>query len=267
MPENRINIRFCIQFLIKISRITLISKRKLIAKVIETVINRRCRKHQHLSFHARFNHPVHKSHISVFFFTATAVCTVAVTEIMALVNNDQIIVSPVNTIYRKPYYSITAVTREVCVIQNIVAQTILYKRVIDQISSVCHPVFGQLLRTKHKDIFVSAFIVFDHCEGSESLTKSDAVSQDAAVILFQLIDNGKCSILLKIEQLIPYHAILKASGFIRQNILRDIFQKLIEDVVERHKIDEFRCIFLINCGNHFNDFLCHISKLFFICPY
>ena len=103
-------------------------------------------------------------------------------------------------------------------IEDIIAKTICGQRVVDQIPTIRHPVFRELLRAEDEDILIPAFVVFDDSECCESLAKADTVCKDAAIILLQLVDDTECCILLEVVEFIPDHAILESSRFIRQDI-------------------------------------------------
>ena len=55
--------------------------------------------------------------------------------------------------------------------------------------------------------------------------------------MLQFIDDAQGRILLEMIELMPYDAVLKASRFIRQDILRDILKELIENIIKRLKKD------------------------------
>ena len=103
-------------------------------------------------------------------------------------------------------------------IKNIIAEAIFRQRIIHEISSIRHPVLRELLWAEDKYVLIPAFVIFDDRKRSESFTKTDTVRQNAAVILLQLIDDSKSSILLEIVELIPDHAVLESGRFIWQDI-------------------------------------------------
>ena len=107
-------------------------------------------------------------------------------------------------------------------IKDIVTETVSSQWIVDEIAAIRHPVLGELLRTQDKNVLVPPFIIFDHSKGRECLAKTYAISKDASVVLLQLIDNAKCSILLEIIELVPDCTVLEASRLIRKNVLRDI---------------------------------------------
>ena len=150
--------------------------------------------------------------------------------------------------------------------KNIVAESVCSDGIVDVVIFICIPVFCQLLRAKYKDRFISVFIVFNDSESRESFTKTDTVSQNAAVVLFEFVDNGKRCIFLEVVELIPDFAVLKTCRFVRQYVLRYILQKLTEHVVERDEINQFRRILVISSRNVFQNNISDVLQLFFIVP-
>ena len=122
-------------------------------------------------------------------------------------------------------------------IQNVIPKPVCGKWIVNEVSAIGHPVLRQLFRTENEDILIATLVVFDNSKRSESLAKTNAVRKNAAVVLFQFIDNSKGGIFLKVEQLVPNNAVLKACSLIWKNILRNILQKFAENVVDSHKID------------------------------
>ena len=116
-------------------------------------------------------------------------------------------------------------------IQNVIPKPVCGKWIVNEVSAIGHPVLRQLFRTENEDILIATLVVFDNSKRSESLAKTNAVRKNAAVVLFQFIDNSKGGIFLKVEQLVPNNAVLKACSLIWKNILRNILQKFAENVV------------------------------------
>ena len=65
-----------------------------------------------------------------------------VAEVVALINHDKIVISPVDTVDWKSYYSASTITRQIGMIQNIIAQTIRCQWIVNQVTTICHPVLG-----------------------------------------------------------------------------------------------------------------------------
>ena len=218
LPENRIDIRLDIQLFVKFRRIAFIGKSQLITKIVEAVINWGCGKHKYLCLDTWFDDSVHQTHIAILFFATFTVGTIAISEVMAFIYDDKVIISPVDSINRQSNYSVSAVTRKVRMIQNVIAKPIFCEWVINQISTVGHPVLGQLFRTKYENIFVAAFVILDDSKCRKCFAETNTVCKNAAVVLLQFIDNCKRSIFLEVEQLIPDYAVFKTGSFVWQYI-------------------------------------------------
>ena len=214
MSENRINIRFDVQLFVKFRWIAFIGKGQLITKIVETVIYWCGREHKYLCLNAWFDDSVHQSHVAILFFAIFTVGAITISEVMAFIYDDKVIISPVDSIDRQANDRVSAVTRKVRMVQNVIAEPVCSKRVVNQIAAVGHPVLGQLFRTKYENIFVAAFVILDDSQRRKCFTEADAVCKNAAVVLLQFIDNRKSSIFLEVEQLIPGYAVLKTGCFV-----------------------------------------------------
>ena len=149
-------------------------------------------------------------------------------------------------------------------IEDVVAEPVFCERVVDQVAPVGHPVLGELLRAQDEHVLVPALVVFDDCKRGEGLAESDAVGKDAAVILFELVDDAKRRVLLEVEKLVPDDAVLKAGRLVGEDVLGDVLQKLAEDVVERHVVDDLRGVLLIDRGDHVYDLAGDVLELFLV---
>ena len=128
------------------------------------------------------------------------------------------------------------------------------------------PVVVQFLWTQHKYRLVTIFIVLDDRKRGKSLTKTYTVSKNTTIISLQLIDNGKGCISLEIVKLIPNFTLLKARSLVWQHILRDVSQKLMEDIIKRNKIDELRRVLFVNSFDILQDALRNITHFGSIFP-
>jgi len=79
-----------------------------------------------------------------------------------------------------------------------------------------------------------------------AFAESDAVSQNAAIVGFELVDNTGCCISLEIEKLFPDQRFLITCKVVRQNIFINTFKELAENVVEHQKIDALWRVILID---------------------
>ena len=125
----------------------------------------------------------------------------------------------------------TVITRKNRMEQNIIVQTVCGSGIIDIIVLICILVLCQLLKAQHKAGLISVFIAFHNGKGNECFTETYTIRQNTAVVFFKFIDNGKPGILLKIIEHAPNFVLLKASYFIRQNILRIIIKEFARDII------------------------------------
>ena len=89
-------------------------------------------------------------------------------------------------------------TVQISMVQNIIAKSVAGNRVVDVVIFVGIPVVGKLLGTKNQNGFVAVLVVLDNCQGSKCFTKTDAVGQNTAIVLFQFVDDRKNSIIVSI---------------------------------------------------------------------
>ena len=152
-------------------------------------------------------------------------------------------------------------------IQHIVPKPVGSNGVIDIVILISVPVVCQFLGAKHKNGLVSVFVVFNNGKGGKGFTKTDAIRKDTAVVFFEFIDDGKGSVLLEIVEHPPNLTFLEAGRFVGQNIFGHIFQKLIEDVIERHEVDEIGRVLVVCGGDTVNYLIGNDLKHFAVIPY
>ena len=184
---------------------------------------------------------------------------------MRLIDDDEIIVSPVKAAQVQSVRHAT-ITRQVGMKQHIIIQSIRSDGIIDVVILISIPVLCQLLRTENQNRFIPVFVVLHDRQCSECFTQTDAIREDAAVVLFKLIDNRKHGISLEIIEHTPDFALLESSRLVREHILRNIIQELTEDMVQGHEIDEFWRIFSINCTDVFHHHVRDILHFFTVIP-
>ena len=141
----------------------------------------------------------------------------SITEIVRFINDDQIVVAPVQAIQIKAI-RFSAASGQVCVEQDVIVQPIRCNWVVHIVVLIGIPVFRQLFGTQHQNRLVSILIILYDCQCGKGLAKANTVRKDAAVVLFQLIDDGKHRILLEVVQQAPDFALFKAGCLIRQFI-------------------------------------------------
>ena len=139
----------------------------------------------------------------------------SITEIVRLINDDQIVVAPVQAIQIEAI-RFSAASGQICVEQDVIVQPIRCNRVVHIVVLVGIPVFRQLFGAQHQNRLVSVLIILYDSQCGKGLTKANTVRKDTAVVLFQLIDDGKHRILLEVVQQAPDLALLEAGCLIRQ---------------------------------------------------
>ncbi|OQA30347.1 MAG: hypothetical protein BWY57_02897 [Betaproteobacteria bacterium ADurb.Bin341] len=182
-----------------------------------------------------------------------------VAEVVRLVDDDEVVVAPVDAARSEvDAIRLAALAREVGVMEDIVAETILFEGVEVVVASVEEPVVGELLRAEHQDALVFQLEVFDDSKGFESFAKTDAVSEDAAAVLFEFVDGRLGAIALKLEQSLPNSRVGKADfpqGFVE----RDAFlNETTEELVERLEVDELGWLISVDLEEVFEDRLLHV---------
>ena len=155
---------------------------------------------------------------------------------------------------------------QVGVVKHIVAESVGSNRVVDIVVLIGVPVVRQLLGAKHQNGFVAVFVVFYNRKRSKGFAETDAVCKNTAVVFFQFIDNGKGCIALEIIEHSPDFAFLEAGCLIGENILRYIFQKFAENIVESHKVNEVRRILIIGSRDAVDHLTCDDLKHLAVVP-
>ena len=248
--------------------VAFVGQLQLVFEVVEAVVDGCGREHQHLGLHSGTNHLVHQAQITVLARVIVVIVPcdfAAVAEVVRLINDHQVIIAPVDFLQLHAIGAATN-TRKVGMEQDGIAEPVASDWIGDVVGPIGHPVVAKLLGAEYQDILVARLVVFDDGESGEGLTQPHAVSQDTAVVFFQLVDDGQCRIFLEIVKLVPDLAVLEASGFVGQHVLGNIFKKLVEDIVEGDEIDELGRVFAVDVGDMINDVVSDIGKILFVVP-
>ena len=151
LTEDVINTTIGWQQLVKGFRFAFVCQLQLVLQVIETVIDWCGREHEYLRLHSRADDFVHQTEIAILFgILAVLVCAhlTAITEIMALINDYKVIVAPIYT-FQIEVVTAAMFTREVCVIENVVIQTVFRQRIVNVVLAISIPVLKQFFGAKH----------------------------------------------------------------------------------------------------------------------
>ena len=152
-------------------------------------------------------------------------------------------------------------------VKHVVTKPVGSDGVIDIVVFIGVPVVCQFLGAEHKDGLVSVFVVFNNGKCGKGFTKTNTVCKDTAVELLKFVYDSKSGISLEVIEHPPNLAFLKTGRFVGQNIFGHIFQKLIEDVIERHEIDEIRRVLVICGGNAVDHLVGDNLKHLAVIPY
>ena len=185
------------------SRISLIGKPQLVAKITEAVVDGGRGEHENLGGDPTANDVVDQTLIAVLGTTRPVIlcrgcCVFAVTEVVRLVNDNEVISAPVDRLQVHARDGLAPLAREVGVIEHVVAETIAGYGIVDLVVAVHRPVVRKFLGTKDEHIAVQRLIVLDDSERRERLAKAYAVGEDAAIVGLELVDDGKNRVPLKV---------------------------------------------------------------------
>ena len=211
--EDFVDVFFRVQLLFDTFRVTLVRECQLIAQIAEAVVDRSCRQHQDLRLDAVPDDGVHQLVVSGFTFLECVV----VSEVVRLVDHDQVVVAPVDAIQRCAE-RFTRRSLQVRVAQNVVIEAVFGKQVGLQIAIECQPVIRQFLRTKNEHAAIAKFVILDDAECRECLPQPNTVGEDAAIEGLQLVDDAGCGISLEVEHLVPDEAVFVPRHVVGQNI-------------------------------------------------
>ncbi len=190
---------------------------------------------------------------------------------MSLVGQLQLVLEIVETVV--PVHSLqvhavglSLVSRQVGVEEHVIVETVGGYRVVGIVGLVGNPVLVQFLRAKHQYRLVAQFVILDDSQGSKSLAETHGVGKDATMVFLQLVDASQCRISLKVKKFLPDDAVLESYALIGEHILGDVFQELVEDMVERDEVDVLGRILLIHGLHVFEHTVGDIGELASVCP-
>ena len=184
---------------------------------------------------------------------------------MGFVDDDEIVSVPAQT-GEVGAVGIAALSAKIGMVEDFVIESIRGQWVVDVIVAIGVPVVGEFFGTEDEDIFVARFIILHDGQGGECFAEADRIGEDAAIVLFEIIDDGEGCVALEMIEHVPDFAFFKAGALVGQRVLRYILQKLMEDVVKRGEIDELWRVFVIDCGNTFDELIGDILKARLIVP-
>jgi hypothetical protein len=152
------------------------------------------------------------------------------------------------------------------VAEDVITEAVPYERVVLQVSFVCRPIVGQLLRTQDQYGSIAQLVVLYDRQRGERLPQSDTVGKDAAVVGFQLIDNPSCCITLEAVELLPDRAFLIAGPLIWQNILVDVLEELAKDAEQHQEVNALWGVFFVDRSDMVPNEIRNVSELLGVLP-
>src|SRR5680860_719525 len=87
-------------------------------------------------------------------------------------------------------------------------------------------------RISHEYPIIAQLVVLDDRQGLERLSETDAVCDDAAVVLLDLVDRAQHAVALEAIELAPDERFLDARAGLDDLVLFQLAQVFAEDVVE-----------------------------------
>jgi hypothetical protein len=181
-----------LQLLAEVFGVAFVGQRQLVAQVVEAVVDRGGRQHQHLGLHALLDDLVHQLLVA----RLLVLVGVVVAEVVRLVDDHEVVVAPVDPVQRCAE-RLAAGAAQVGVAQHVVVEAVLGEDVGLEVAVVVEPVVGQLLGAQHQHRLVAQLVVLDHGQRGEGLAQAHAVGQDAAAVGFQLVDDAGGGIFLE----------------------------------------------------------------------
>ena len=192
LTENIVDACRGVQQLVHLVALTFVCQSYLILQVVETVVHRCSRKHEHLCLHSLAYNLIEQAQITVLTWVLIVLvgCNLSsVTEIVTFINNHKVVVCPVDM---RQILSVGSATsaRQVAMEEYIVTQAVTGYGIVQVIALIGNPVVVKFLRTEHQHGLVAVFVVFDDAKGCKRLTQTNAVGKYATVILLQFIYNA-----------------------------------------------------------------------------
>ena len=260
-PEYLVDVLLGAQLVAKQPCIAFISQGQLVAQIVEPVVDRRGGQHQHLGFDALLDDGIHQLLVA----RLLVLVDIVVAEVVRLINDHQVIVAPVDPVKRRAK-RLAAGALQIGMAQHFVVEPVFGEDVGFEVAVVGEPVVGQLLGTQHQHRAIAQLVVLDDGQRREGFAQAHAIGQDAAVVGFQLVDDAGGGIALEVEQLLPHQGVQVAGAVVGQHVFGEVFQELVEDVVEHQEVDALGRILLVHRRNVLAHQAGHVFELVGISP-
>ena len=100
--------------------------------------------------------------------------------------------------------ALAAITGQIGMIEHGVVKTIVRQRIaIVVVLRPQRPVITQALRRQNQNTVVTFLVILNNSECLVSLTQTDAIGDDATLVLLELTDGAHHGVLLEVVELVP----------------------------------------------------------------
>ena len=100
--------------------------------------------------------------VSVFFVVGLGGAVCAIAEVVRLIDDHEVIVTPVDPLNRNAHDRIASCAAQIRMEQHIVTQVVAGDWVVRRVRLVCDPVVLELLRAQDEHVAVAGLEVLDH---------------------------------------------------------------------------------------------------------
>ena len=135
---------------------------ELVLQISETIVHRGGGEHKHLCRHAGMDDLVEELLVSVFFVVGLGGAVCAIAEVVRLIDDHEVIVTPVDPLNRNAHDRIASCAAQIRMEQHIVTQVVAGDWVVRRVRLVCDPVVLELLRAQDEHVAVAGLEVLDH---------------------------------------------------------------------------------------------------------
>ena len=208
----------------------------LVAQVGQAVVDRRGREHEHTRLDALLDDLAHQAVVASL---APDSRRLLVAEVVRLVDDDEVVVAPVD-VGEVDVAGETTVAGQVGVVQDVVVEAIGRQEVAAVVGLVERPVVAQPLGDQDQHAIVAQLVVLDDGERLEGLPEADAVGDDAAAEAVELVDRSDDAVALELVELLPDNRVADAGGRLDDLFFVECILGCAEEMVEDESVRRMR---------------------------
>ena len=213
--------------------VTLGDEGDLVLEIGESVVDWGGREHEDPRFDAFLDDAPHEAIVAGFVLFVGRL----VAEIVGLVNDNQVVIAPVN-VRQVNVAGLATVAGQVGVVEHVVMETVGGEDVAAVVGLVDGPIVAKALGDQHQDAVVAQLVILDDGEGLEGFPQADAVGDDAAAQAFQFVEGAHHAVALEPEEFFPDGGIADAGAGFDDAVLVQFRAQVFEDVEENQVVDE-----------------------------